>query len=386
MINKSEGLKVEIGPHWTISSIRGGGVPSKGTEWPREHSAWHGPSLERFRDGSLLVKVAVTPDYYVGPDHLSGRLPLGKAMMLYSVDNGNTWWFDSLYSQHGGTHFEAKDGMRYLFGGTLSRDYHYPIRQRDSLVVPRYLSYDGGKSWEGPETVYLHIPQAKGTVFNGRSFLELPDGKLINATHLCFKDEEKIRVIIVISEDKGRHWEYLSTVAYDPDINTEGFTEPALLQLPLGELLCVMRTEGFHPMMQSFSSDLGKSWSPPVKTGVDGVCPDLCLMQSGIVACAYGRPGCNIMFSLDGTGREWSHHTVIIPPFEPKKGGTWSHCYNAVREIRPGELLYVYNIAGHPEGWHGGALPTREELLESGLPTLNSIKATIIKVRRKTGK
>ena len=77
-----------------------------------------------------------------------------------------------------------------------------------------------------------------------------------------------------------------------------------------------MRTQGFHPMMQSFSSDLGKSWSPPVKTGVDGVWPDLCLMQSGIVACAYGRPGCNIMFSLDGRCREWSHHTVIIPPFQ----------------------------------------------------------------------
>ena len=109
-------------------------------------------------------------------------------------------------------------------------------------------------------------------------------------------------------------------------------------------------------------------------------------MQSGIVACAYGRPGCNIMFSLDGTGREWSHHTVIIPPFEPKKEGTWSHSYNAVREIRPGELLYIYNIAGHPEDWHGGRLPTGEELLKTGLPTLNSIKATIIKVQRKTDK
>ena len=58
----------------------------------------------------------------------------------------------------------------------------------------------------------------------------------------------------------------------------------------------------------------------------------------------------------------------------------------AVREIRPGELLYIYNIAGHPESWHGGRLPAREELLKSGLPTLNSIKATIIKVQRKTGK
>ena len=380
MIDKSEGLKVEVGPHWTISSIRSGGIPNKETNWPGGHSAWFGPWLERFRNGRLFLGFIVDPDDYK-------RAAIFRSLLLYSEDNGDTWWVDSFHSHHHGVFpLETKDGMIYLFGTRYGKDYHYPVRQRDSFVAPRYLSYDAGKSWEGPENVYLHIPQAKGAAFNGRSFLELPDGKLINATHLCFKDEEKIRVVIVISEDKGRHWEYLSTVAYDPDIDTEGFTEPALLQLASGELVCVMRTEGYHPMLQSFSSDLAKSWSTPVEIPGDGVWPDLCLMESGIVACAYGRPGCNIMFSLDGTCREWSHHTAIIPPFERKEQGTWSHSYNAVREIRPGELLYIYNIAGHPEDWHGGRLPTGEELLKSGLPTLNSIKATIIKVQRKTGK
>ncbi len=381
MINESEGLKIEVGPHWTISSIRGGGTPDKGINWGC--SGWFGPLLEKFKNGSLLVGFSASPD--IDASKYKG-IPVAHNMMLCSEDNGDTWWFDSLRSNHGAIPFEAKDGMRYLFGGTYGRDCRYPVRQQDSFVTPRYLSYDGGKSWEGPEAVHLHIPQAKGCGFNGRHILELSDGKLISAIHVHFKDEEKSRVVIIISQDKGRHWEYLSTVAYDPDIDTEGFTEPALLQLASGELLCVMRTQSYHPMMQSFSSDLGKSWSPTVKTGVDGVWPDLCLMQSGIVACAYGRPGCNIMFSLDGTAREWSHHTVIIPPFERKEQGTWSHSYNAVREIRPGELLYIYNIAGHPEDWHGGALPTREELLKTGLPTLNSIKATTIKVQRKTGK
>ena len=368
MIDKSEGLNIEVGPHWTISSIRSGGTAPN---W--RHSAWFGPWLERFRNGRLLIGFAADPDGY-------DRVAICRSLLLYSEDNGDNWWLDSLRSHHGVWPLETKDGMIYLFGSRYGKDYHYRVRQRDSFLAPRYLSYDSGRTWEGPETIYLHIPQAKGAAFNGRHILELSNGKLISATHLCFKDEEKSRVVVVISEDKGRHWEYLSTVVYDPDIDSEGFPEPALVQLPSGDLLCVMRTEGFHPMMQSFSSDLAKSWSAPVKTGTDGVWPDLCLMQSGIVACSYGRPGCNIMFSLDGTGREWSHHTVIIPPFEEE--GTWSHCYNAIREIRPGELLYVYNIAGHPEGWHGGALPTHEELLKSGLPTLNSIKATIIKVQR----
>ena len=379
MINESKGLKIEVGPHWTISSIPNGGVPNREVKVKGERSAWSAPWLERFRDGSLLLGIGVEAD---NPYRASD----GHTMMLYSEDNGDTWWFDSLPSHGIAIPFEARDGMRYLFGVHYGRDAHYPVRQRDSFVTPRYLSYDAGKSWEGPESVYLRIPEAKGAGFYARRIVELSNGKLLTAIYLSFKNEEKSRVIIISSEDKGRHWEYLSTVAYDPDPDTEGFTEPAFLQLASGELLCVMRTQGYHPMMQSFSSDSGKSWSAPVKIPGDGVWPDLCLMQSGIVACAYGRPGCNIMFSLDGTAREWSHQTVIIPPFEPKEGGTWSHSYNAVREIRPGELLYIYNIAGHPEDWHGGALPTGEELLKSGLPTLNSIKATIIKVQRKTGK
>lgn len=67
---------------------------------------------------------------------------------------------------------------------------------------------------------------------------------------------------------------------------------------------------------------------------VGSVDPDMTLMSHGVLACSYGRPGSNLMFSLDG-GRTWGHHTVITS----ERGFN----YTAIREVRPGRLLYVHD-------------------------------------------
>lgn len=426
MSGTNQGLKVEVGPHWIITSMANGGVPSRPKEMIGQSSAWFGPGLEKLSDGKLLMGFSVDPDN----DY---RAPMFHGMMLYSEDDGDTWWFNS---NHGYPNaIEAADGITYLYGGSFGRDNRYPVRFRDCTLAPRYLSYDYGLTWEGPETVQLHVPQAEYATFNGRGMVQLSDGRLITPIYLTLKEQESDRVIIVASDDNGRRWEYLSTVGYDPDPDTPTCTEPVLMQLESGDLVCVMRREGFCPMSQAFSSDSGQTWSPLEEVPGDGVWPDICKMESGIVACAYGRPGCNIMFSLDGTCRDWSHQTTIIDtlvtPFiicqywghpdspaalaypkgkhepsgnklldsvlrrhfdEPdglrvgrrldQEEGTWSKGYCAVREIRPGELLYVYGVCRHPLDWRGGLLPNHEELSQVDVPTLNSIGATIIKVER----
>ena len=428
MTDKSKGLRVEVGPHWTISSIANGGVPSRPKELRGQSSAWFAPRVERFSDDELFLGFSVVADNYF-------RSPRALAMLLYSEDLGDTWWFNSQNDRGSEIVFEAKDGMRYLYGGTFGRDNSYPVRQGEFSIAPRYLSYDRGRTWEGPQDVRIRVPQAEHAGFYGRPILELADGRLMTATYLHFIGEEHSRVIIIASEDKGRTWEYLSTAGYDDDPDTGECTEPVLMQLASGDLVCVMRREGFCPMSQTFSSDLGQTWSGLEEIPGDGVWPDLCQMESGMVACAYGRPGCNIMFSLDGTCQEWTHQTTIVDtlvtpailcnywgkpdaaaaaPYvkgereptgskyldgvlrrhfaEPdglrvgrrldQEQGAWSKGYCSVREIRPGELLYLYGVCGVPQDWRGGPLPNREELSKIDLPTLNSIMATIIKVQR----
>jgi hypothetical protein len=413
------GLSVEVGPHWIVSSLANSGAPAPSMPVAGESSAWFAPWLERFADGTLQMGFSADPDN-------QRRAPINRSMMLTSEDLGESWWFDTLLAHGVILPFEARDGRRYLYGGTCSGDGRHAVREADAFITPRYLSYDRGRTWEGPEKVRLVVPDCELATFNGRPILELDDGRLMSAIYLCFAGQEKYRVVVVASEDGGKRWEYESTVAYDPDPDTPSFSEPALLQLASGDLLCMMRREGFHPMAQAVSHDAGSTWSEPVEVAGDGVWPDLCRMQSGVLVCAHGRPGCQLMVSLDGSGREWSLSTPIVETLltptilrrywgytDPRQTGTtgnrlfdrvfqrhfgdpadtdaiaaqdadeqgtWSKGYASVREIRPGELLYVYGLCRHPQGWRGGPLPTRAQLLESGLPTLNSIWATTVKV------
>lgn len=74
--------------------------------------------------------------------------------------------------------------------------------------------------------------------------------------------------------DQGRTWGEESTVAYDAEIAGEGFVEPVMALCSDGDVLCVMRTNGYLPLMQARSSDGGKTGGKPTPTGSLGVDPD----------------------------------------------------------------------------------------------------------------
>ena len=59
------------------------------------------------------------------------------------------------------------------------------------------------------------------------------------------------------------------------------------------------------------------------------------LLSNGVLACSYGRPGVNIMFSLDGTGNGWTKHTAIF------SGNSTS--YTSFAEVAPGRLLLIFD-------------------------------------------
>ena len=170
-----------------------------------------------------------------------------------------------------------------------------------------------------------------------RSVIELPDGTLIACAHTQYQGDDRLRTIVYRSTDAGRTWGSEVTVAYDPEIRGQGFCEPVMALLANGDLLCVMRTGGNRPLMQSRSTDGGVTWEPPVATGSLGVDPDLHLMSNGVLACSHGRPGNRIMFSADGTGEEWTDRLQI---YEYERG---SFGYTGIVEVEPETLLMVYD-------------------------------------------
>jgi len=70
--------------------------------------------------------------------------------------------------------------------------------------------------------------------------------------------------MLVRSQDRGRKWRLISTVAVDPALGTEGLGEPVLARISQGpkrgRLLCLMRTG--RELRESWSDDEGATWSP----------------------------------------------------------------------------------------------------------------------------
>lgn len=126
------------------------------------------------------------------------------------------------------------------------------------------------------------------------------------------------------SEDGGRTWTHFSTIGPGG--------EPTVARVSETEMTAVLRTSGAFE--QRWSTDGGKTWGPPVTLEEGSVDADLTMMSHGVLACSYGRPGSNLMFSING-GKDWIHHQVITA----ESGFN----YTSVQEIRPGRLLYVHD-------------------------------------------
>ena len=148
------------------------------------------------------------------------------------------------------------------------------------------------------------------------------------------------------SSDRG-HTFAISTIATHADApwGVEGANEPALVLLPDGELLCVMRTGGpgyggrngfSYPLLEARSRDGGKTWKHR-KMSISGVMPKLLLMSNGVLALATGRSGNALYFSLDG-GRTWPSQIDLTPADVQTSG------YCDVVEVSPGRLLAVYDM------------------------------------------
>ena len=156
-------------------------------------------------------------------------------------------------------------------------------------------------------------------VFDKGKIVQLPDGGLLAPMYGNLKGDVQYRTMLVRSADGGLTWKYYATVAYQAnDPNPElvggfcGYCEPSLARLSDGRLVCVMRTQGTHlpaeyrPLYISWSSDLGKTWTKPVPTQphLMNIWPTLAVLDNGVLACAYGRPGFYVAFSTD-SGRTW---------------------------------------------------------------------------------
>jgi hypothetical protein len=316
------------------------------------------------------LSVDVEESYYFAPGtHIDRFIRLRDGTLLYStttlhsdtdysrrsVDGGRTWQNTKGGFGVGGAQLADGSiiGLEYRCGPELATPGWYPIE--------RSISTDNGQSFNTDE-VSVFVPEAKPAQGHGsydgpifmRSIVERKDGSLVALMAGWFKSDTVIcpygkkrpysRSYVCESDDGGRTWRYIDTIGY-ARLGSEGYNEGAMHRLPNGELLVVLRTGNEsdfncqdNPIMWSVSTDEGRTWSPPARTGVEGAFPCLEVLSDGLVVLSYGRPGAMLAFSADN-GRTWTDHTLVDAT--PYSG------YTGVVEIAPGELLVGFGTRNY---------------------------------------
>jgi len=187
------------------------------------------------------------------------------------------------------------------------------------------------------------------------------------------KIERKAHSIAIRSDDRGKTWDYLATIAFDgstepidyyakerpslPEFRIAGFEEPCLLKHPNGRIFCFIRTgTGYRnslnnyniqtPVYMSISDDGGLSWSNSDAVAPFGVLPDAVVLKNGIMVVGYGRPGNWLMFSKD-EGKTWKPIFQFYNDLYPPDCGN----YISMAEIADNVLLVVYARTNPNDNW-----------------------------------
>ena len=216
------------------------------------------PCIARLGGGDLIATVATTADAYI---------PQPDAAQYRSRDGGLTW--QPLPALQG----QFFSSLSLPGGDRVYLPYHLrpagDCIQGDSFLLPA----DGGPPQRRANSVRVVLPRKDrsfapdlgfaGVVFDGQT-LRARDGAYLACMYGRFEDDKRYSTILVESPD-AVDWRCRSVIA-GPDCPLEGEEGPCettLCRLADGRLMCVFRLASFKPFGQVFSSDDGRSWSPP---------------------------------------------------------------------------------------------------------------------------
>lgn len=141
-------------------------------------------------------------------------------------------------------------------------------------------SEDGGKTWLPPS-------RTEGTAPHGP--IGLKNGDLLYIS--TGSRDGKVAMLAERSTDDGRTWKTISVIPKHPEFDT-GLSEPHVVELKSGKLIAMIRNEPHDRtkcfLLQSESTDGGKTWSQMKSTGIWGYPPYLKQLNNGWLLLVYG--------------------------------------------------------------------------------------------------
>ena len=345
------------------------------------------PTVQRFTSGEVMATMRMSPDE-VNPEGDISAYCISKYMGLtwsrrYTMGAGAN--VDGAYSES-----PRPDGTIWQLYGWVESYLPEPAEQLH-LTLTKFSR--GGMEFQQWRDVPLRMSQpiqlARTELFDRRvqdgnlakqptvvpwgPIIEALDGNLLAPVYYTAeRDQRYYRLALIRSSDGGKNWSEYSTVAAVepgekpwPGTGGEGPCEAGIVRLADQRLYAIYRTGGDGFIGQAWSSDDGKTWTKPASTPYKGVALRVRRLSNGVLACTTGRPGpVVVMFSVDGSGANWSHVTPIFT-------GKSTH-YTDFIEVEPGKLLVVYDSV--PYGWHPIPYSDRE--------SKNVIYGTFVEVRK----
>jgi hypothetical protein len=317
-----------------------------------------------YKGGGLFPVLTVAPNATIlavlrgGAGHIGLA---GRIEVVRSPDAGQTWTPPSVVADSDRDDRNPALGVSHQ--GTLVLSYHRqgsydeqgnwaprphsdPDRPVEIMVT---RSHDGGLSWEKPYPIQVEALRT-GSPFG--KIVALADGTLLLP---IYHDGS----YIVRSQDDGATW-------VEPSLIAAGMNETALLVLPDGGILALMRSEGNGQGLHStLSHDGGHTWSQPVRVTAARKHPaDLVMLRDGSILMTYGNrnPPYRIegRISRDG-GQSWlpallafSGHLYGYNVEAPRRTDLGYPSSVVVRENEAarGVTMYYYNPSlNQPAEW-----------------------------------
>lgn len=333
-------------------------------------------SEQRFGSGHYPSNGIKSPDGQVIVS--VGPRPKEKPYSLYSKDGGFT--FERMEDASRATHLPFVQ----LRDGTYIARSHHNLAFRglvnyDQENIPFILAVHTADSFDdimkGNVNTHFSIIDIPGlSVGYGDSnnrhastaetgFIELENGDLLCMMYGQFKDDRILcpwlkehgpydfylyRTWCVVSHDKGKSWEFLSTVAdcnTHPikDVNAEGYCETDCIEVEPGHVVAILRTGGheiYSPLYCAHSYDSGATWEAPYEICDWGVLPKLLKLSDGTLVVASGHIHTMFLLSRDG-GKTWSEPCIV--EYCDGKWGQSCSGYHYVMESAPGEITIVFD-------------------------------------------
>jgi len=323
----------------------------------KDTSRYHGwPTVTLLSGGDLVLGYSGNREQHV--------CPFGRVEVMRSSDGGNTWsdahvvWDSDLDDRDVGL-IETRDHalLLYTFTSTdwianlkanrgnwpemrvarwdrmLSR---VPEQFRTPGAVQAWVirSNDAGKNWSDPIEVPVHVPHGPIQLANGKMLcFGLPGIHKENATNCVYESAD------------GISWKKISEIPPMPGHDASGYCEIHGVQAADGQVIIHIRNETnqdrMHVVLQSESSDGGKTWSVPRDIGIGhGVPMHLLRTGNNTLLTTFGyrwKPyGIRASISTDN-GKSWCEPFVIADD-----GITFDLGYPSTVQLADGSFVTVW--------------------------------------------